>query len=176
MPLQSSAKNKTVTDQIVELIITEASFLAIMEAKKDEIFTLTKTALSKNLDLSDVSDDDLRMMLKISNHETVSAVVVGMRRAFRQRIESDFTEIDKDILLSCIKLTGCDAKMYTPSAVASLKGFAQFGKEQGAAIGQAVGNAITPKMIKLVEGPKRDQFENPDSVIKLLKSDILPKL
>ena len=157
-------------------MISKATYFAIMEAKKDEVFEQTKAALKRHLDVADVSDADLRAMINILNRENAEALVVGIRQAFRDRIVTDFTTIDQEILLNCIKKAFCESKKHTTGAVKSLRGFSQYGKEQGMAIGKSIGSTVTPKLVKLIEGPERGNFENPEAVIQLLKTDALSTL
>lgn len=146
-----------------------------MVAGKSKLAKDTRAALSKDFDLSKVSDADFNAYLDILIHEMSSGMAAGMRFAFKEKLVSELSEIDLKIMLACVEGNTCEASKYSPKALKTIAGMEKFGKRTGQRIGQSVGVAVNPRVMEIVTANKGNRFKDPESVLEMLSANKLPK-
>lgn len=149
---------------LVNKMFTEASYVAIMTAKRDEL----KRKIGENIDFSGVSENDFDAFTDLQTELTAEAMTVGLRRAFKKKLLDELSAEDIATLLACHNGTKCDASMFSVNGAAVISGLGKYGQEQGQAIGENVGQALTQKFNKLIKENKDGKFEDPEAVLVVL--------
>ena len=158
--------------KIASLIANEQQYVAIMASRKDEIAERVKAALAGKVDISDISDKDFDTFMDVYTDESAKGMTAGLRWAFAKKFSEEMNENDLDIMLKCFSTNVCERSGYSPSGMKALLGLQQYGAKEGARLGQTIGTLITPKLIEIVEANANNRFDNPASVLKMLRSNV----
>lgn len=162
-------------EEITNRFVSQEQFIAVMVAGKAKLAKDTRAALSKDFDLSKVSDADFDVYLDILIHEMSSGMAAGMRFAFKKKLVSELSENDLKIMLACVEGKTCETSKYSPKALKTIAGLSKFGEQTGQRIGQSVGIAVNPRIMEIVKANKGNRFKNPKSVLDMLSANKLPQ-
>ena len=99
-------------------------------------------------------------------------MIAGLRKAFEKRMIDDMTEEDIAQLLRCHQGAECTEASFSSDGLKIVRDFPRFGQEQGQRIGRMVGVIIAPDMISIIEANKSGKFENPEALVKALRSSV----
>ncbi|MEM6462311.1 MAG: hypothetical protein AAF724_10380 [Pseudomonadota bacterium] len=163
----ASADPEEDVDLITRSLITEASYFAVMSAKKAEI----SREMRKRIDFSGVSESDFDTFMELFVEETARSMVVGLRKAFQMKL-LEMPPADIATMVSCMQGKKCTEDDYSAEGIEVIRDLPRFGKVEGERIGRVVGVAISPELIEIVRSNPGNRFENPAAVVQVLSNPL----
>jgi len=166
---ESLASSATHADRMVRKMVTVEKYHAEMRKQRHKISQTIREQAGKHFDMSSIPNKDFQFFMDDFIEATAKEMVSGLRAAFVEYLIGGMTELDLEIAADCLEGKDCRRNSLSGLGRRTMQGLSQFGRNAGAQVGRAVGIAVTPRLIKLVQENAGQRYENPKAMIEFLR-------